>query len=59
VQKTDEVARVFVVREGVARERVVALGEQSDRKVEIKSGLTGKELLVLRPDRLHDGDPVR
>jgi len=59
VQKLEEVARVFVVHDGVARERVVALGEQSDQKVEVKSGLTGKERLRPRPDRLHDGDRVR
>ena len=43
VQKTGEVARVFVVRDGVAREQVVALGEVDKGKVEIRSGLTGKE----------------
>jgi multidrug efflux pump subunit AcrA (membrane-fusion protein) len=59
VQKMEEVARVFVVREGVAREQVVALGEQNPQKVEIKSGLSGKELLVARPDLVRDGDLVR
>ena len=59
VQKFGEVARVFVVREGTAREQVVALGEESKGKVEIRSGLTGKELLVARPESFHDGDAVR
>ena len=59
VQKTGEVARVFVVRDGVAREQVVALGEADSGKVEIRSGLTGKELLVARPELVHDGDAVR
>ncbi len=59
VQKMGEVARVFVVRDGVAREQVVALGETEGQKVEIRSGLTGKELLVARAEMVHDGDAVR
>ena len=59
VQKMGEVARVFVVRDGVAREQVVALGEVEQGKVEIRSGLTGKEILVARPELVHDGDAVR
>jgi RND family efflux transporter MFP subunit len=59
VQKSGEVARVFVVRDGVAREQVVALGQIDKQKVEIKSGLTGKERLVAHPELVHDGDAVR
>ena len=59
VQRMGEVARVFVVRDGVAREQVVALGEEAKGKVEITSGLTGKEILVARPELVHDGDAVR
>jgi membrane fusion protein (multidrug efflux system) len=59
VQKSGEVARVFIVRDGVAREQVVALGEIDKQKVEIKSGLTGKEKLVAKPELVHDGDAVR
>ncbi len=58
VQKNGEVGRVFVVRDGVARERVVALGERIGGKIEIRSGLTGKELLVARPGLVKDGDKV-
>ena len=58
VEKTGEVARVFVVRDGVAREQVVALGEEEKGKVEIRSGLTGKEILVAQPELVHDGDTV-
>jgi RND family efflux transporter MFP subunit len=59
VQRLDEVARVFVVRGEVAREQVVALGRTVQDKVEIRSGLTGQEMLVARPERVHDGDAVR
>jgi RND family efflux transporter MFP subunit len=58
VKKMDEVARVFVVRDGVAREQVVALGEETPQRVEIRSGLTGKERIVTRPEGIRDGDPV-
>ena len=50
VQRTGEVGRVFVVRDGVAREQVVALGEADEAKVEIRAGLTGKET-ARRPAR--------
>ena len=59
VLRTGEVGRVFVVRDGVAREQVVALGDADGRKVEIRSGLTGKEILVANPELVHDGDAVR
>jgi len=58
VQKNGEVGRVFVVRDGVAREQVVALGEQTGGKIEIRSGLTGKELLAAHPELVSDGDKV-
>lgn len=59
VQKVGEVARVFVARDGAAREQIVALGDESGGKVEIRAGLTGQERLVARPELAHDGDPVR
>jgi RND family efflux transporter MFP subunit len=58
VQKMGDVGRVLVVRDGLAREQVVALGEASRGKVEIRAGLTGKEILVARPEAAHDGDKV-
>jgi RND family efflux transporter MFP subunit len=58
VLRTGEVGRVFVVRDGVAREQVVALGDADGRRVEIQSGLSGKEILVANPELVHDGDAV-
>jgi RND family efflux transporter MFP subunit len=58
VEKAGEVARVFVVRDGVARQQVVALGEEHQGKVEIRAGLSGKEILVARHESVHDGDRV-
>ena len=59
VQWTGEVGKVFVDRDGVAREQIVALGDIVGNKIEIRSGLTGKELLVANPARTHDGDVLR
>jgi membrane fusion protein, multidrug efflux system len=58
VQRIDEVARVFVVRDAVAREQIVALGKTVQDKVQICSGLTGEERLVARPELVRDGDAV-
>jgi RND family efflux transporter MFP subunit len=59
VLKTGEVGRVFVVRDGVAHEQVVSLGDAADGEIEIRTGLTGKELLVANPESVRDGDAVR
>jgi RND family efflux transporter MFP subunit len=60
VERTGEVGKVFVNRNGIAREQVVALGETVDGKIELlSSGLTGKEMLVANPARVHDGDALR
>jgi multidrug efflux pump subunit AcrA (membrane-fusion protein) len=59
VQWTGEVGKVFVDRDGVAHEQVVALGEIVGNKIEIRSGLTGKEMLVSNPAKIHDGDALR
>jgi membrane fusion protein, multidrug efflux system len=59
VQRDGEVGKVFVDRDGVAHEQVVALGEVAGDKIEIRSGLTGKELLVANPANVRDGDVLR
>jgi hypothetical protein len=35
------------------------LGNEIGGKIEIRSGLKGDELLVARPEVVHDGDSVR
>ena len=52
-------SKVFVASDGVARQQVVALGEVAGDKVEIRTGLTGREILVANPALVHDGDAVR
>jgi multidrug efflux pump subunit AcrA (membrane-fusion protein) len=59
VQRTGEVARVFVVRDGIARERVVSIGGASANRVEIRAGLDGTETLVSQADKVRDGERVR
>ena len=59
VLRSGEVGRVFVVRGGVARELVVALGDADGPMVEVRSGLGGNELLVAHPESVRDGDAIR
>ncbi len=58
VQRSGEVATVYVVRDGVARGQIVALGQEREGKVRIRSGLTGTESLLARPELVQDGDKV-
>jgi RND family efflux transporter MFP subunit len=58
VQRAGDVAKVFVVRDGVTHEQVVSLGAVDDKKAEILTGLTGKETIVVHPELVHDGDAV-
>jgi len=51
---------VFLLEDGVARERAVLFREYDPRKLEILSGLDESESILVGPDlnRLTDGDPV-
>ncbi len=54
-----QVERVFVVDDGRARLRLVRTGTKKDREVEILSGLTEEETVVVAGnDTLVDGQPV-
>jgi RND family efflux transporter MFP subunit len=59
VVKSDEVGKVFVVRDGAAREVVVSLGEEVGGKIEVRTGLTGRERVIVHPEGIKDGDVVR
>lgn len=51
---------VYVVENGVAREREVTIGLQSDMEVEIKSGISSGERVILNPSAsILDGTLVR
>jgi membrane fusion protein (multidrug efflux system) len=51
-----DAAKVFVVRQGVARRLPVRLGDRLDREVEVLSGLSeGDEVVIYGGDQLTDG----
>jgi len=50
---------VFVVEDGAARRRLVTVGEPFAGRVEILSGLTAGETVVLAPEKVRDGAAVR
>lgn len=59
VKREGESARLFVLEEGRAREKVVTIGRTLRNKVEVTSGLTGREIVVADAARVHDGVLVR
>ncbi|MFN2414562.1 MAG: efflux RND transporter periplasmic adaptor subunit [Pyrinomonadaceae bacterium] len=53
-------ARVFVVRDGVAQERLVATGRQDGDLIEVKGNVAADELVATsNVEQLADGAPVR
>jgi membrane fusion protein (multidrug efflux system) len=59
VRREREVGRVFVVRDGVARERVVKLGEPVGDKIEITGDLSSDDVVVVDASKVSDGIRVR
>jgi len=60
VLRDGQLASVFVVDGGVARQRLVTLGAKSGELIEVLSGLNdGDRLIVNRPAGLRDGTPVK
>jgi HlyD family secretion protein len=60
--ETRYVKIVFVVADGVARARPVETGLSDERRVEVLSGVTPEDRVIVGPfralDELKDGDPV-
>lgn len=53
------ITKVFVVTEGVARERTVALGTRKDGLIEVIKGVQpGEQVATSGLAQLHDGAPV-
>jgi membrane fusion protein (multidrug efflux system) len=59
VRSRGEVAAVFVLRKGVFREQIVSLGEASEGRVRVVSGLLPDDVVVTTPDKVRDGDSER
>ena len=58
ITRQGEVAKVFVVQENRAVEKLLELGESSAAGVEVRKGLSAGESVVLAPGELTDGSPV-
>lgn len=59
VVRHGQLQSVFVVEGDVARRRLVSLGSGADGRQTVLSGLSGGEQVVLNPDEVRDGAPVR
>jgi RND family efflux transporter MFP subunit len=59
VQKHGDAGRVFVVRNGVVQEQVVALGQTTGDRVQITAGLASDDRIVARPERVREGVRIR
>ena len=59
LRRQGDVARVFVVTDGVARERIVTVGDEDGGKVLITSGLVAGDQVVADASRVADGSRVR
>jgi RND family efflux transporter MFP subunit len=58
VVKLDDVAKVYVVRDGKAVEQVVSVGDTRNDRVFVTSGLTGSDVVVTTPERIQDGERI-
>jgi hypothetical protein len=59
VRREREVAKVFVIKDGVARERVVRLGDTFGNKVEVFDNLGPDDVLAADASKLSDGVRVK
>jgi RND family efflux transporter MFP subunit len=59
VKVEGDVASVYVVEGGIAREKVVTLGATNKDRVEITTGLQGKESVVAEATKVRDGVRIR
>lgn len=58
LQKQGEITKVYVVREGIAREQIVSVEETDNHQVYITSGLNENDTVILSPESLKDGDRI-
>jgi membrane fusion protein (multidrug efflux system) len=60
VSRLEEAQYVYIVRDGKAQRVNVEIGLRDDNRVEITSGLSGNEqVIVSGKDLVHDGTPVQ
>jgi RND family efflux transporter MFP subunit len=58
VRHSGDFASVYMVRDGVARETVVGLGDRDGDWIEVRSGLAAGDRVVVEADRVSDGQRV-
>jgi membrane fusion protein (multidrug efflux system) len=58
IMQTGDVAKVFVVRDGKAREQIVYVGAVDKEHTHITSGLTADDVVITTPWRVRDGDVI-
>jgi RND family efflux transporter MFP subunit len=59
IKREGDAASVFIVDQGVARQKVVTLGVTEQDRVEIVNGLQGKESVVVDASKVRDGVRIR
>jgi len=59
VLRSRDSSRLFVVRDGVAHEKVVAAAEPVNGRVEVRSGLLKGDVVVVNPQDVQDGSPIQ
>jgi membrane fusion protein (multidrug efflux system) len=59
VLRQGDVARVFVVRDGIAREQIVTVGDEVDGKALVTGGIADSDQVVADASRVSDGARVR
>lgn len=54
----NDVAKVYVVRSGVAVAQVVSVGETKEGRACVLTGLAEGDVVAATPDKIHDGDAI-
>jgi len=58
VQERGQLRTVFIVQDGRARRRLLTVGERTEGRYEVLSGLEAGDRVVIEPGRVQDGNPV-
>jgi len=59
VKREREVAKIFVIQNGVARERVIRTGDTIGNKIEVFDSLSADDVVAVDASKLSDGVRVK
>lgn len=59
VKKQGDISRVYVVEDGVARERVVTVGDLTSERAQVLTGLRDNDIVIADASKVSDGVKVR